>query len=436
MANNVYIGMRYVPLFDGAWDATKSYEALTIVEYGNNSYTSKKPVPAGTLPTNTTYWALTGNYNGQIANINTRLDTNENNIEQLAEDVSALPTKRKFVLIGDSFACGIRGGNLSWVDGWIDYFANKFPNDTYYYDPAGDTSFAGTSAFTTTSQKNFIGELNYIYANKLGDTEPTEITDIFVLGGTNELSGAGESGIANAIDTFCTRARQIFPNANITIGAFGLDARGMAAKSVYSGYSIGAKRNGCGFANELFNLGTKKEYDSGYGHFSEAGYNYYNPIIMQRIISGKCNFAWYEVINLTLASTVTIAGTITFALVIQVTNTGTYLRCIDSARYRGWYVINNTGSLPGGTFDLTAFNLPYYIYTAFPSGLSFDNSAIYFDVNTWTIAGEAHMVIRPTSSGGTIAFTAFPWRGLSAQHAAFAWNGTVLTKVEVDSSEL
>lgn len=75
MANNVYIGMRYVPLFDGAWDNTKSYEALTIVEYGNNTYTSKKAVPVGTLPTDTTYWALTGNYNGQISNLYNLINT-------------------------------------------------------------------------------------------------------------------------------------------------------------------------------------------------------------------------------------------------------------------------------------------------------------------------------------------------------------------------
>lgn len=75
MPNNVYIGSRYVPIFDGIWNNTKSYEALTIVEYGNNTYTSKKPVPVGTLPTNTSYWALTGNYNGQISNLQSQVDT-------------------------------------------------------------------------------------------------------------------------------------------------------------------------------------------------------------------------------------------------------------------------------------------------------------------------------------------------------------------------
>jgi hypothetical protein len=64
--NNKYIGARYVPIFGGAWDNTKAYEALVIVEYEGNSYTSKTYVPVGVAISNTTYWALTGNYNAQV----------------------------------------------------------------------------------------------------------------------------------------------------------------------------------------------------------------------------------------------------------------------------------------------------------------------------------------------------------------------------------
>ena len=62
------IGARYVPLFSEPidWDNTKTYEPLTIVYYGGNSYTSKQAVPKGIDITNTDYWALTGNYNAQI----------------------------------------------------------------------------------------------------------------------------------------------------------------------------------------------------------------------------------------------------------------------------------------------------------------------------------------------------------------------------------
>lgn len=68
MATRQYIGARYVPKFAEplAWNRENSYEALTIVSYLNNSYTSKKPVPANIEITNSEYWVVTGNYNAQI----------------------------------------------------------------------------------------------------------------------------------------------------------------------------------------------------------------------------------------------------------------------------------------------------------------------------------------------------------------------------------
>lgn len=47
---------KYYPVFQGAWDSSKSYVALDIVEYNNSRYIAKIPTPAGTLPTNTAYW--------------------------------------------------------------------------------------------------------------------------------------------------------------------------------------------------------------------------------------------------------------------------------------------------------------------------------------------------------------------------------------------
>ena len=57
-----------MPLFADPieWDKTNTYEPLTIVYYQGNSYTSRQSVPAGVDITDTTYWALTGNYNAQI----------------------------------------------------------------------------------------------------------------------------------------------------------------------------------------------------------------------------------------------------------------------------------------------------------------------------------------------------------------------------------
>lgn len=68
-----YIGARYVPKFTGDWDETLTYEPLCIVKVGNNFYTSKIPVPAGTPVTNTAYWVLTGNLNGSIVDLEERM---------------------------------------------------------------------------------------------------------------------------------------------------------------------------------------------------------------------------------------------------------------------------------------------------------------------------------------------------------------------------
>ena len=98
-----YIGARYVPKFyehngSNNWRANESYEALTIVTYNNDSYTSKKVVPAniGNPAANSEYWALTGNYNSQI--------------EQYREDVFNMENgyilNKKIAVLGDSIAKG------------------------------------------------------------------------------------------------------------------------------------------------------------------------------------------------------------------------------------------------------------------------------------------------------------------------------------------
>lgn len=70
MTTRQYIGARYVPKFADPveWSANRAYEALTIVTYFGNSYTSKIPVPpsVGNPQDNEKYWASTGNYNQQI----------------------------------------------------------------------------------------------------------------------------------------------------------------------------------------------------------------------------------------------------------------------------------------------------------------------------------------------------------------------------------
>lgn len=63
-----YIGARYVPIFAEPieWDSKRAYEALTIVLYQGNSFTTRQYTPAGIDINNEAFWAETGNYNAQI----------------------------------------------------------------------------------------------------------------------------------------------------------------------------------------------------------------------------------------------------------------------------------------------------------------------------------------------------------------------------------
>lgn len=90
MAVTQYVGARYVPLFADPldWDDERTYEPLTIVYYGGNSYTSKQYVPAGIQIGNEEYWALTGNYNAQIEQYRAEVAAYDQRITQAQTDAT------------------------------------------------------------------------------------------------------------------------------------------------------------------------------------------------------------------------------------------------------------------------------------------------------------------------------------------------------------
>lgn len=105
-ANNIYVGNRYVPLFCGSWDDGTEYESLSAVTYTDgNAYVSKKPVPAGTLPTNSEYWVLWGSGNAALDSVTQRLNTVENAVDEVENSLATtqknLPWKVSTTLKGD-----------------------------------------------------------------------------------------------------------------------------------------------------------------------------------------------------------------------------------------------------------------------------------------------------------------------------------------------
>ena len=75
MTKTEYIGARYTPIFADPveWSSARAYEPLTIVTYGNDSYTSKRAVPIGVEITDTEYWVRTSTGNPDISGIDERL---------------------------------------------------------------------------------------------------------------------------------------------------------------------------------------------------------------------------------------------------------------------------------------------------------------------------------------------------------------------------
>lgn len=150
LINRQYVGARYVPKIMGEWDKNIPYEALSIVTYKGNSFTSKIPVPAKVDIGDETYWVSTGNYNVQIEeyrkealeakqlanNTNTDLQafkknqTNTNNEinNNINSTTSALNTLKNAVFNGDTpsvITVAKKGGRFHTINEAIT-FAKKY----------------------------------------------------------------------------------------------------------------------------------------------------------------------------------------------------------------------------------------------------------------------------------------------------------------------
>lgn len=87
MAIKKYIGARYAPKFMGAWDKASEYAALSVVYTNEQSYVSRKTVPANTEITNTEFWIKSADWNAQVTQYNQNVERYQANVEQYNQNV-------------------------------------------------------------------------------------------------------------------------------------------------------------------------------------------------------------------------------------------------------------------------------------------------------------------------------------------------------------
>ena len=93
MALKKYIGLRYAPKFVGAWDKSIEYAALSVVYTNDQSYVSRKTVPANTEITNTEFWVKSADWNAQVAQYNQNVERYEAEVLKYADTVNSLVGK-------------------------------------------------------------------------------------------------------------------------------------------------------------------------------------------------------------------------------------------------------------------------------------------------------------------------------------------------------
>ena len=168
MATTQYIGARYVPLFAEPldWNSDTVYEALTIVYYAGNSYTSRQAVPKGIDITNEKYWALTGNYNAQIEAYRKEVKAFDGriteNAQKIADEVTramATDSELKTLIEDEIKRAGEAEAELAWVTQAHFNHLGMLP----YRGDNGESSsmqggaFDGTNAFQYSTYDNESG---------------------------------------------------------------------------------------------------------------------------------------------------------------------------------------------------------------------------------------------------------------------------------------
>lgn len=200
LINRQYVGARYVPKVMGEWNKALQYEALSIVTYQGNSFTSKIPVPPNIDITNGTYWVNTGNYNAQVEAYRTEtahLKTDLNNEIENRKNAD----KDNILWIGDSYSVNY---NHKLPNG-VRYMLNA---KNWYEYSKGGAGFAGK--WGGASFNDLIEQAK----NELSDSQKEMIKYVYIVGGANDSSFDWSTLKAKVVSTV-QNARNSFPNAQV-----------------------------------------------------------------------------------------------------------------------------------------------------------------------------------------------------------------------------
>lgn len=194
--NRQYVGARYVPVFfnnpDGIWDWASgfSYEPLTMVKYGTNTYTSKSQVPStvGAPNLNPEYWAQTGDYTGTISELSAQ-------VNQLGNDIGNLTTQLNNTVNWKNYNVLIISCVLDLAIANMATHLNTYGINCSYVNRPNDSLLDDT-----------------LYNYMINNPSIANFTHIVVFGGVNEtLSTLDASQLSNKLNNLANSLRTIKP---------------------------------------------------------------------------------------------------------------------------------------------------------------------------------------------------------------------------------
>lgn len=241
LINRQYVGARYVPKIMGEWNKALQYEALSIVTYKNNSFTSKIPVPANVDISNENYWVNTANYNAQVTqyeknvreynakvteyeknvrdykndtdakikNVDSDIKIIKNNIDNINSNIGII-MGNDAIIISDSYGVSSVVGANNWVTNLKQAIINRYHSDVH-------VSTHGSRGFVPNNivPESFLDSLKEF--DTLSSPEKNKIKYIIVCGGAND-GKLDSSTITKNIGTFINYAKANYPNATCYVG--------------------------------------------------------------------------------------------------------------------------------------------------------------------------------------------------------------------------